>query len=113
MPAGYAPRLLPEEVAPGGLFRDLHRWLDGNIARFGFFRPYNYDLGGMYPEPWHLSHAATAEAALSAVSLDLLRTLTEASDMEGKAIALERLPWIYERHILNFVRPDAQRPVVQ
>jgi LAS superfamily LD-carboxypeptidase LdcB len=39
MPEGYRVRLLPDESEPGGVFYELHRWLDANMARFGFFRP--------------------------------------------------------------------------
>jgi hypothetical protein len=57
MPPGYEPKLLPAEVSPGGIFHPLHKWLDENIHMFGFFRPYKFFKGGMYPEPWHLSYA--------------------------------------------------------
>ena len=40
MPENYRFRLLPEEYESGGVFHRLHAWLDENIARFGFFRPY-------------------------------------------------------------------------
>ena len=109
---GYSPKLLPEETAVGGVFRDLHHWLDQNMARFGFFRPYNYFKGGMYPEPWHLSYAASSMEAIKSVTVELLTEVTRDADIRGKAIALELIPFIYENHILNVVGPDAQRPVV-
>lgn len=111
--AGYSPKLLPEETAVGGVFRDLHLWLDQNIAKFGFFRPYNYFKGGMYPEPWHLSYAPASMEAIKAVSPELLAEVTRAADIQGKTIALELIPSIYENHILNYVSPDEQRPVVE
>ena len=108
MPAGYEPKLLPEEVAPGGIFFDLHAWLDENIARFGFFRPYKRYQGGMYPEPWHLSYAPLAMPAVRQVSVELLTRVTEDSDILGKALVLPRIPSIYHGHILNFVSPAEQ-----
>ncbi len=110
--AGYAPKLLPEETAVGGVFRDLHHWLDRNMARFGFFRPYNYFKGGMFPEPWHLSYAAASMEAIQSVTAELLAEVTRAADIHGKDIALELIPSIYENYILNYVGPDEQRPVV-
>lgn len=110
--AGYSPKLLPEETAIGGIFRELHHWLDENIARFGFFRPYNYFKGGMYPEPWHLSYAPASSEAIKSVTVDLLTNVTREADIYGKDIALELIPSIYENHILNCVGPDEQRPVV-
>lgn len=111
--AGYSPKLLPEETAVGGIFRDLHLWLDQNIAKFGFFRPYNYFKGGMYPEPWHLSYAPASMEAIKAVTPELLAEVTRAADIQGKTVALELIPSIYENHILNYVSPDKQRPVVE
>lgn len=108
MPLGYEPRLLPEEVAPGGVFWNLHRWLDENMARFGFFRPYKYYKGGMYPEPWHLSYAPLSMPALQQVTVDMLIAVTREADILGKELVLPKIPGIYQEHILNFVRPDEQ-----
>lgn len=108
MPPGYSPKLLPEEVAPGGLFWALHQWLDANMAAYGFFRPYRYFKGGMYPEPWHLSYAPLSVPALRQVSVDLLREVLSGTDLLGKDLVLEILPDIYRDHILNIVEPDDQ-----
>ncbi|MCP8466906.1 M15 family metallopeptidase [Pseudomonas sp. ZM23] len=108
MPPGYVPQLLPEEVAPGGLFRGLHQWLDANMAAYGFFRPYRYFKGGMYPEPWHLSYAPLSVPALSQVSVELLAEALSGADILGKDLVLEMLPDIYRDHILNIVAPDDQ-----
>ncbi len=108
MPPGYSPQLLPEEVAPGGLFWELHQWLDANLATYGFFRPYRYFKGGMYPEPWHLSYAPLSVPALGQVSVELLRDALSSADILGKGLVLEMLPDIYRDHILNIVTPDDQ-----
>lgn len=105
---GYVPKLLPEEVAPEGVFSDLHRWLDGNIAKFGFFRPYKRYQGGMYPEPWHLSYAPLSMPAVEQVSVELLTEVTLKADILGKELVLAKIPDIYQYHICNFVRPDHQ-----
>jgi LAS superfamily LD-carboxypeptidase LdcB len=60
MAPDYPLQLSPAEVAPGGLFDPLHRWLDERMASGasrGFFRPYARDRGGVAPERWHLSYA--------------------------------------------------------
>lgn len=109
---GYVPKLLPEETAVGGVFRGLHQWLDKNMADFGFFRPYNYFTGGMFPEPWHLSFANASMEAIQSVTVQLLRDVTNNANILGKEIALELIPSIYEQYILNYVCPDEQFPVV-
>ncbi|MFS8974487.1 M15 family metallopeptidase [Cupriavidus necator] len=108
MPAGYIPKLLPEEVAPGGMFSPLHRWLDDNAAKYGFFRPYKGFKGGMYPEPWHLSYAPLSVPALEQVTPELLAAAILEADVLGKDLLLEMLPTIYRNHICNIVAPDGQ-----
>jgi LAS superfamily LD-carboxypeptidase LdcB len=100
MPAGYQVQLLPAEYMPGGVFSALTRWLDVNMQRFGFFRPYQSDRGGAGIEPWHLSYAPVAREALETLSLPVLRAAVAGSEMAGKAVVLDRLPEIYTRFIL-------------
>lgn len=101
IPPGYRLELLPQEVAPGGVFARLHAWLDAHIRDFGFFRPYRSYRGGMYPEPWHLSHAASAQRALDALDIDVLARVLGEADMLGRELVLEMLPDLWARHVLD------------
>lgn len=100
VPAGGKPQLIPQEFSPGGCFEPLAGWLDSNMRRFGFFRPYSTYRGGVQPEPWHLSYAAVSVPALQVLSLDVLREAIETADMPGRRTVLERLPELYERYVL-------------
>jgi len=100
IPEGYRLQLVPEEYGPQGIFAALTAWLDVNMGRFGFFRPYTTERGGVGPEPWHLSYAPVSMPALESLSLSMLRrTLTE-SALLGKSHVLARLPEIYTRFLL-------------
>jgi LAS superfamily LD-carboxypeptidase LdcB len=101
VPPGYVVQLLPEETQPGGVFHELHLWLDEHIEQFGFFRPYKAYQGGMYEEPWHLSYKPVATLALDALTLELLEQVIAASSLLGKDAVLRRLPELYERHVRN------------
>ncbi|WP_431265315.1 M15 family metallopeptidase [Roseateles chitinivorans] len=101
VPVDYVPKLLPEEVAPGGVFFELHRWLDAHIGTYGFVRPYRRFNGGMFPEPWHLSYRPLSTLALQQVTVDLLARVIAEADILGKALVLEMLPEIHRDHILN------------
>ncbi|GET38625.1 dacB gene product [Microseira wollei NIES-4236] len=101
IPQDYQVQLLPQEVEPGGVFYQLHCWLNENMERFGFFRPYREYRGGMYPETWHLSYARVSIPALESLSLELLEWTIQASNIKGKQLVLERLPEIYQHHVLN------------
>jgi len=101
LPPGRPPRLLTAEFAAGGCFERLGGWLDSNMGRFGFFRPYATYRGGVQPEPWHLSYAAVSVPALDVLSLDVLREAIEAADMPGRQAVLSRLPELYQRYVLT------------
>jgi LAS superfamily LD-carboxypeptidase LdcB len=105
VPAGYEVQLVTEEYDAAGIFARLSAWLDSNLARFGFFRPYRNDRGGYCPEPWHISYAPVATPALEQLSLAVLRQALGESDMEGKQWVLDRLPEIYTRYLLNIDAP--------
>jgi LAS superfamily LD-carboxypeptidase LdcB len=108
LPPGYQVQLVPEEYAPDGVFGRLALWLDENLARFGFHRPYATGSCGAGIEPWHLSYSPVSERALEAFTLPVLRRAIESSAMLGKAQVLERLPEISTRFVLA-VDPPADR----
>ncbi|MDJ0840557.1 MAG: M15 family metallopeptidase [Acidobacteriota bacterium] len=105
-PPAYKAKLLPEEVAPGGVYHRLHLWLDTHCRNFGFFRPYAVYRGGMYPEPWHLSYAPLSTRVLQQLTPDILRRAIEDARMEGKAYVLQHLERIFEEHVTNITPPD-------
>jgi len=116
LPAGYRLRLVPAEYAPGGPFAALSAWLDQNMARFGFYRPYRTGRGGVAPEPWHLSHAPTARAAAARLTLATLRSALEGAGIEGRAALLRQLPRVHARYVRGVDRPPrlrARRPAKQ
>ena len=106
MPEGYRVRLVPAETQPGGVFHDLHCWLDANMARFNFFRPYSTFRGGVLPEAWHLSYAPVSTRAQEALTFDVLADAVRSSDMLGKHAVLQKLQGIYERYVSNVDEPQ-------
>jgi LAS superfamily LD-carboxypeptidase LdcB len=107
LPEGYRVQLVPEEYAPGGVFGRLTGWLDENMARFGFYRPYASAGCGAGVEPWHVSYWPVAHDALEALTLPVLRRAVAGSAILGKEQVLERLPEIYTRFILAVDSPPA------
>ena len=105
MTEGYRVRLVPEEARPGGVFHALHCWLDANMTRYGYFRPYATFRGGVLPEAWHLSYAPVSLPALHALTPEVLAEAIESSDMLGKDIVVRRLRQIYGRYVANVDRP--------
>lgn len=101
VPKDYRIQLLPVEYDRGGVFHKLTRWLNGNMGKFDFFRPYESFRGGVFPEPWHLSYRPVAGKALAEMSVEILKKSIENSEMEGKAIVLGRIDDIFERYVVN------------
>jgi len=112
IPAGTKVELLPSHYERGGTFEKLSRWLEENMHRYGFFRPYRSDRGGVSPEPWHLSYAPVSVPALESLSLSLLRQALESSSIAGKPHVLARLPEIYTRFLLSIDPPGVDTPGV-
>ena len=67
------PQLLPREYHPGGVCHPLFLFLQKNMTNFGFFYPYDRDRGGIYPEPWHISHRKTAQSRQKNLTLEGFR----------------------------------------
>lgn len=111
MPVGYQVQLVAAEYASDGVFGRLAQWLESNMGRFGFHRPYATEGCGAGVEPWHLSYGPVASRAIEELTLPVLKRAIAASEMLGKALVLERLPEIYTRFILAVDSPaPALRP---
>jgi LAS superfamily LD-carboxypeptidase LdcB len=107
MPPGYRPQFETHEYAPGGIFAALDDWLCARAGEFGFYRPYAVYRGGVQSEPWHLSHAPVAEAALRQFSPRVLQEALNASELLGRAAVNRALPRIFERYVMNVDAPPA------
>ncbi len=105
---GRRLELVPQEYAPAGPFARLSAWLDAHMHRYGFYRPYRIDRGGVSPEPWHLSHWPTAREASRRLRLATLRRAIEESELEGRAALLKALPVVYRRYVRS-VDPPPRR----
>jgi LAS superfamily LD-carboxypeptidase LdcB len=107
LPTGYRIQVVPGEYQAGGPFERLTIWLDANMHAFGFFRPYSTDRGGVSPEPWHLSYAPVALAAQRALSLERLREVLAASQIDGRDEVLETLAETFRRYVVDVDAPPA------
>jgi LAS superfamily LD-carboxypeptidase LdcB len=104
--AASPPRLLPADFAAHGPYARLDAWLAENAGRFGFFRPYDRDRGGVAPEPWHLSYAPIAHAALPALTPQVLADALAPVTIEGRAVIARELARIHARYVCAIAQPD-------
>ncbi|MBT4089545.1 MAG: M15 family metallopeptidase [Deltaproteobacteria bacterium] len=105
LPENYQIKLLPEETEKGGVFYKLHCWLDENMERFGFFRPYAHYQNGIHPERWHISYEPVSRPAMSAFTQEFLEEAIANSQISGMEIVLSMLPDIYQNYIMNITQP--------
>ncbi len=107
----YNVQLTPSEVEKGGIFYAFHQWLDQKIHHrqsFGFFRPFDQDLGGVAPEKWHLSHAPVAQDLSECLSFEFFEELLESemyTEMELRKVVLSQKEEIYSQYIKNVLPP--------
>jgi LAS superfamily LD-carboxypeptidase LdcB len=89
LPAQYQLQLSLQEVAPGGLFDPMHRWLDKRMAAdasHGFYRPYDKDRGGVAPERWHLSYAPLSVSCAQQCNAAMLATCWDCEDVSEELL---------------------------
>lgn len=105
--SNYLLQLTVAETQGSGPFAKFHHWLSAelNNNNRGFFRPYQQDIGGIAPEPWHLSYAPVATLYGAHLTEDLLRAQLEVTEIFLKETLLANLSEIYQR----FVRPYCQQ----
>lgn len=99
VPADYRVELVPREFAAGAIFSRLDQWLGARMHEFGFYRPYASDLGGVQPEPWHLSYAPVSGPALAAMTPALLADALTHERIDGLDTVLALLPGIHARYV--------------
>ncbi len=100
LPEGLSLQLEPWEYLTGHQAK-FYQWLTANLNQYGFFFPYAKDLGGVAPEPWHISHKTTAQACLSQLTLEQLQFRLRLSPILGNQVVLEQLENIYNQFITN------------
>ncbi|EDP59138.1 M15 family metallopeptidase [Vibrio sp. AND4] len=89
----------------------FYRWLEANLDRFGFFFPYQQDLGGVAIEPWHISHKSVGRQCLTHLTPAVLKNqLIEQNQIDsiaGIEVILNNLDKIVTKFIRNITPPEA------
>ena len=106
---GQSLQLVPAEYELDGPFGRLSVWLTEHMGKYGFYRPYVTDRGGVKPEPWHISHWPTALDAQRRFRLATLRAAIVDADVQGKVALLKALPRIYARYVRSVDQPPRNR----
>lgn len=102
MPENYHLQLTPEEYdVEQGMFAPLTQWLNEHMQQFGFYRPYQKDLGGTAPEAWHLSYFPEATEIAASLTPLMLNELLQTKPIDGLDTVLNQLPFLWDQFITN------------
>ncbi|MGI1999044.1 M15 family metallopeptidase [Shewanella frigidimarina] len=100
-----ALQLITAEYTADGPCAHLHKWLISHAADFGFYFPYQPDLSGVSPEPWHMSYFPVANELLEQFSADEFAKVLSAAEISLKSPLIERLTELVN-HYVFFVAPS-------
>jgi|AntAceMinimDraft_5_1070358.scaffolds.fasta_scaffold00166_22 LAS superfamily LD-carboxypeptidase LdcB len=106
LPTQYQLQLSPAEVAPGGLFDPLHRWLDERMATatsHGFYRPYGKDRGGVASERWHLSYAPLSVSCAQQCDAALLAACWDCDDVSEEMLLRAEIEENWQQLMARYV----------
>ncbi|MGR5299981.1 M15 family metallopeptidase [Vibrio alfacsensis] len=110
LPPNTTLQLEPWEFLEGHQLT-FYQWLAANLERFGFFFPYQQDLGGVAIEPWHISHKAVAQQCLTGMTPDLLKNQliqqNQIDPIAGIEVIMNNLDKIVARFIHNITSSEA------
>jgi LAS superfamily LD-carboxypeptidase LdcB len=99
VPADYRVELTPEESETR--FGEFHRWLDAEASRFGFYRPYDRDRGGVKPERWHLSYGPVASAYLDSYTRHVFGAVLAEPRLRLGDVLSRLRDELYDRYVLG------------
>ncbi|MFL0800770.1 MAG: M15 family metallopeptidase [Agarilytica sp.] len=97
----YQLQLTVNETINDGPFVHFYQWLASELKNNPvFFRPYEKDMGGVAPEPWHLSCGHVAKMFQDKLTVELLRQNIETVDIALKTEVLSHLEEIFSRFVV-------------
>ncbi len=103
---GHKVELIPDEFSPKGVCVELNHWLNRNLPKYGFFRPYLNYQQGVSAEAWHISHIKTSKQILSTFPFEqCLKTLNQ-SDIKSRIFISEHFENYKTQYFLNICPAD-------
>jgi LAS superfamily LD-carboxypeptidase LdcB len=105
---GHKVALSPSEFSKGNVCSELNDWLDTNLSRFGFFRPYLTYRQGVSDEPWHISHQSTTHNILNNFPYEECRNWIEKSEIKSRDFIINHLDHYREKYFLNICPENSE-----
>ncbi len=114
----YARNFLPPEVSLQlepweyleGHQHEFYLWLKEHLNEFGFFFPYQKDIGGVAIEPWHISHIAIGQQCLATLTPELLRAELVKQNKHKRIAGIESILNNLDKIVSTFIRNISPPP---
>ncbi|MBD1575898.1 MULTISPECIES: M15 family metallopeptidase [Vibrio] len=105
----YAHNCLPEntklQLEPWeyqtGHQAEFSDWLQQALPQYGFYLPYQQELGGVAIEPWHISHGETSQMMQDQLTPDDLQQVWQQYPFLGLETVLKNQQTLYNQYIIN------------
>lgn len=105
----YAKNLLPENshlrLEPWEYLQGhqlpFYQWLCEHLHQYGFFFPYQHDLGGVAPEPWHISHRKSSNTFITELTKEIILSAISEANLPGDSVIRANIDQIYARFVSN------------
>ncbi len=102
MPENYELQLNSEEYAQGGIFARLTEWLDQNMDKYGFFRPFTDEAHvRVGTELWHISYRPDAEKFEKLITKNAIQEIIRDSHIAGKSCLNGMIDELYDDYIIH------------
>ncbi|MEE4245504.1 MAG: M15 family metallopeptidase [Kangiellaceae bacterium] len=98
---GYRPQLTPKEFYDNGPCFKLEQWIELNLTKFGFFRPYDIYRGGVMIEPWHISYKPIADKLISQIDKQKINQRLALHKVAGHEMIAEQIDSYLETYVFN------------
>ncbi|MBV1909670.1 MAG: M15 family metallopeptidase [Kangiellaceae bacterium] len=105
---GHQVELTPSEFSKQGVCCDLAHWLDKNLERYGFFRPYLQYNQGVSEEPWHISHKSMSQKIYQSFPFQECYQYIAQSNIQQKDFICSQLPHYKTQYFENFIECGKQ-----
>nr|WP_258406044.1 M15 family metallopeptidase [Shewanella acanthi] len=97
--------LVEAEYTGSGPCAKLHIWLKTHAKDFGFYFPFQPNLSGVSPEPWHISYFPHSQGLLAQFDTQALAQIIANSDMRLKDAVLARLTELVNEYVRRVAQP--------
>jgi len=105
---GHKVELIPEEFSTKGVCSELNNWLEKNLSKYGFFRPYLNYQQGVSAEAWHISHISTSDQILKNYPFEQCLEMLNQSGIKSKPFICDKFEHYKTQYFLNI----CQAPVI-